>query len=198
MPYYVRVLSTSDSPPSFRRLSKSLVKANLGASIDLVAGKNRSWTELLLRHNDGSEIAIIERNSVASGSLAAEELIEFSKDIEDARPSSAVVWLKQYFGSVKTIYAIQILGGSDIGKGWEAIGHVKTAIWNAAPSIIQSDGEGFSNEDGYHILWQFSDQVTGQWWMAVLVDENWTKFQMDLGNAFHRDSFLAGSVPSKL
>lgn len=195
MPYYIRVLSTSDGPPPFRRLSRSLTKADLGASLDLIAGKNRNWTELLLRHNDGLEIAAIEMSIVAPGSLAAEVLSEFSEEIEDARPKSAVTWLRQYFRSVRAIYAFQILGGADTRDGWEALERVKTVIWNVAPSIIQSDGEGFSNEDGYHILWQFSDQVTGQWWTAVLVDGDWAEFQMDLGNPAHREAFLAGRTP---
>jgi hypothetical protein len=63
-------------------------------------------------------------------------------------------------------------------------------------AIVQADGEGFTNEDGYHIIWDFSDQVTGPWWMAVLVNGRWVPFKMDLANRGHREAFLAGRVPA--
>ena len=54
---------------------------------------------------------------------------------------------------------------------------------------------GFSNEDGYHVLWQFSDDVDGDWWMAVLQDGAWQRFKMDLGNESQRLAFKKGEVP---
>ena len=60
---------------------------------------------------------------------------------------------------------------------------------------MQADREGFSNEDGYHILWQFSESAKGDWWMGVLRDGSWTHFQMDLGNLKQRESFFQGLVP---
>ncbi len=60
---------------------------------------------------------------------------------------------------------------------------------------MQADGEGFSNEDGDHVLWQFSEDVSGLWWMAVYREGAWCPFQMDLGNAEHRSAFFEGRVP---
>ena len=37
-----------------------------------------------------------------------------------------------------------------------------------AGRILQADGEGLSNEDGYHNLWQFPEDAAGAWNMAVL------------------------------
>ena len=62
--------------------------------------------------------------------------------------------------------------------------------------IIQADNEGFSNEDGYHILWQFADDVSGNWNMAVKnFFGNWTNFTMNLGDQRQREEFWKGSVP---
>ena len=61
---------------------------------------------------------------------------------------------------------------------------------------MQADGEGFTNEDGYHILWQFGEEVEGPLKMAVLgEDGRWTEFEMDLGDRRQRAAFLAGQVP---
>jgi hypothetical protein len=59
----------------------------------------------------------------------------------------------------------------DTERGWDAIHLVQSLLWSAADGILQADGEGFSNLDGYHILWQFSDSVKGPWNMAVLNDD---------------------------
>ena len=72
---------------------------------------------------------------------------------------------------------------------------MKSGIWSFAPSIIQADNEGFTNEDGFHILWQFGESVDGPWWMGVLCDDQWRHFQMDLGNRQQRERFLQGQLP---
>ncbi|HSE26404.1 MAG TPA: hypothetical protein VLB68_32350, partial [Pyrinomonadaceae bacterium] len=61
--------------------------------------------------------------------------------------------------------------------------------------ILQADNEGFSNEEGYHILWQFNDSVNGTWWMAVMKGDQWKPFQMDLGDHKQRESFFKGQIP---
>jgi hypothetical protein len=77
------------------------------------------------------------------------------------------------------------------------VSSVKTAIWKKIGGILQADNEGFSNEDGYHILWQFDDDVAGEWNMAVKTFlGNWTTFSMDLGNPEHRKAFKSGKVPA--
>ena len=69
---------------------------------------------------------------------------------------------------------------------------------SAATRFSQADGEGFTNEEGYHIVWQFSDSVSGPWKMGVLQDGVWHHFTMDLGDPDHRAAFLEGSVPDDL
>jgi hypothetical protein len=110
-------------------------------------------------------------------------------------PADAAKWLLDYFSRVRCIYAFQVLGGTRHKNGWEILGAVKDHIWSFAPSITQADNEGFSNEAGYHILWQFSDTVQGPWWMGVLREGQWQHFRMDLGNRKHREAFLQGQIP---
>ena len=95
------------------------------------------------------------------------------------------------------IYAFQLLSGTDIRDGWDALHALKSYIWKQVGGILQADLEGFSNEQGQHILWQFSEKVDGEWDMAVLDrDGKWVSFTMDLGNLEHRRAFLDGKVPS--
>jgi hypothetical protein len=195
MGYYVRVLSTSPACVPLVSLRSTLEEERLSATLSSEGQASDCWVQLILRHNDGREIASIERNPVDHRSLGCEELAEFANEVAGCMPASAAKWLLDYFRRVRCIYAIQVLSGTDHKNGWEILGAVKNRIWSFAPSILQADNEGFSNEDGYHILWQFSDSVEGSWWMGVLCDDQWKHFRMDLGNREHRESFLQGQIP---
>ena len=195
MGYYVRVLSTSADCVSLSVLQSGLDRDKLRATLSIDDGSGSDWTELLLSHADGREIAAIERNLVEEGSLGAGELSEFAEKIAECKPANAATWLLDYFSRVRCIYAFQVLSGTDHKNGWEILDNVRESIRLAAPSILQADSEGFSNEDGYHIIWQFADSVDGDWWMAVLQDGQWIRFEMNLGNRGQRESFFQGQVP---
>jgi len=195
MGYYIRVLSTSSKCIPVSYLQSAIEKDKLRATISVEDGTSDDWTQLLLAHDDGTEIACIERNVVQEDSLGSDEIGEFVDEVEDCKPASAAKWLIEYFSRIQCIYSFQLLGGTDQSNGWNILGAIKNRIWSYAPSIIQADFEGFSNEKGYHILWQFGDTVSGDWWVGVLQDGQWKHFQMDLGNRQQREAFFEGRVP---
>jgi len=195
MAYYIRVLSTSCEPVPIEKIKKAIPKGERDVIIKLETGSDIDWRGLSVAHANGEDIILIERNLVEASSIAEGEIAEFDEDISDCKPASAVTWLREFFPRVKCIYSFQILKGTYIGNGWDIVGAAKNAIWQVAPSIIQADGEGFTNEDGYHILWQFSDSVKGKWWMGVMKEGKWIHFQMDLGNLKQRQVFQAGDIP---
>ena len=47
---------------------------------------------------------------------------------------------------------------------------IRELVAHFAFAATNADHEGFSNEEGFHILWQFSNSVKGTWWMGVLKD----------------------------
>jgi hypothetical protein len=195
MAYYTRVLSKREDCPSVGDLEVALRAKRRKAVLSLQTGDSSNWTSLVLAHPKGQEIAVIERDSVEQGSSAAEELAEFIEEIQGCKPQSGVAWLMSFLRDVRTIYAFQHLPGTERAGGAQSLRIVGEAIWARGDAVIQADGEGFTNEDGYHILWQFADHVTGPWWMAVRQDDRWVAFQMDLGNREHRQAFVDGRVP---
>ena len=195
MGYYIRLLSPSDALPPYRQLRDSLSPFD-SVALAVEDGDEADWKQLLVAHADETPIASIERNVVRGGELGAEEIAEFLEEIEDCKPASAVAWLRDHLAKTKCIYAFRILSGTEKDDGWSAVYAVRGAIQEAAGGIMQADGEGFSNEEGFHILWQFSDTVKGPWWMAVLRDGEWVTFQMQLGNRKHREAFFRGEVPA--
>jgi len=193
--YYIRILSPSDKVPSVARMRTALAKENLAGTLTAETGAEDDWNQVILAHKDGPEIAAIERNAALSNELVTEETDEFLEDIADCKPASAAAWLAEYLPTVKTIYAFQLLSGTDVKNGWDILGKVKNSIFTQVGGILQADVEGFSDEEGYHILWQFSNSVKGPWGMGVLKDAEWIHFQMNLGNKKHRAAFLRGEVP---
>ena len=124
------------------------------------------------------------------------EITEFIDEVADLEPESAARWLTAYLPTVKVIYCFQLLSGTDVGDGWEAVHAVQGELWSRLGGIFQAGDEGFSNREGYHIVWQFTDKVTGPWNMAVLEEDGtWTPFEMDLGDRQQRAAFMAGRVP---
>ncbi len=199
MGYYIRVLGTQDPDIHIDELIQSLAADGLIAKFEFDTTEQADkWTMLDILSADGDPLAQLERNPVIEGELGQEELDEFKEYIQDYKPASAVKWLTNYFGKVKVIYAFQMLNAAFEDGNFEVVSNIKTKIWNKTIGILQADNEGFSNEDGYHILWQFSDTVTGDWSCAV---RNWLgkwdKFVMDLGDPIQRQEFQEGKVPKK-
>ena len=199
MGYYIRVLGSQDPDIHIDELIESLAADGLTAKFEFDSTEESGiWTMLDILNLNGEPIAQLERNPVIDGKLGQEELDEFKEEIQDYKPTSAVKWLTNYFDKVKVIYAFQMLDAAFEDGNFDIVSNIKTKIWNKTNGILQADNEGFSNEDGYHILWQFSDTVTGDWSCAV---RNWLgkwdRFVMDLGDTTQRLEFQDGKVPKK-
>jgi len=196
MGYYLRILAKTTTMPSAAALRHRLDNEGLDVQLQVTAGSEDAWAGLELLHPDGTGIAVIERNDVSPESLGEAELAEFLEEVKQCQPDSAGSWLGAYLPWITVIYALQILSQAGKGRGWEAIRAIQGELWRTAGGVFQADYEGFSNEEGYHILWQFSDKVSGKWQMAVLDERgSWIPFVMDLGNQEHRKAFKVGKVP---
>jgi hypothetical protein len=191
-------LSKDEEFPLFAELAQFVRAEHPQFKLTLEEGTEAEWESLLLSGNDDVEVAVIERTPVSDGSLGQDEIAEFIEETQDCKPESGVAWLHEFLASVKTIYAFQHLQGDEFEDGSNALHALRTNLWERGDAILQADGEGFTNEEGYHIVWQFSDSVSGPWNMGVLQDGVWRHFSMDLGDTDHRAAFLEGSVPDDL
>lgn len=197
MGYYIRVLGTQDPDIHIDELQNALTTGGLAAKIEFDPNEHPGkWTILDIFNETGEALAQIERNPVIEGEPGQEELDEFREGITDFKPTSAVKWLTKYFDKVKVIYAFQMLNAAFDDRNFDIIGIIKTKIWEKTKGIEQADNEGFSNEERYHILWQFADSATGEWSCAVRNWlRKWDKFVMDLGDTTQRGEFQQGKVP---
>lgn len=198
MGYYTRVLSKDEEFPPLDELAQFIQAEQPQFKLTLESGTAEEWESLLLSGIDEVEVAVIERNPVFDGSVGQDEIADFVEVIQDCKPNSGVQWLEDYLASVKTVYAFQHLQGSETVDGSNALHALRSKLWERGDAILQADNEGFTNEEGYHIVWQFSDSVSGAWNMGVLQDGVWRHFSMDLGDPDHRAAFMRGSVPDDM
>ena len=197
MGYYVRVLGTSDPDIHLDELISSMAVDGLTGRLFLSEKETpERWTVLQVADINDDVFMQIERSPVIDGELGEEELDEFRDELKDCKPTSAAKWLEKYFDKIKVIYAFQLLDRSMEDENFAIVASIRTKIWKKVGGILQADNEGFSNEDGYHILWQFNNDVTGEWSMAVRTRfGGWKTFKMELGNTTHREAFLRGKAP---
>ena len=198
MAYYTRVLSKDEEYPPFDDLAQFIHSEHPGYKLTVEEGSEEEWQSLLLSGDDDVEVALIERNPVLDGSVGQDEIADFIEDLQDCKPETGVQWLTEYLGEVRTVYAFQHLQGSETEEGGNTLHALRSHLWGRGDSIIQADLEGFTNEEGYHIVWQFSESVSGPWNMGVFQDGTWYHFTMDLGDPDHRAAFLNGEVPDDL
>jgi hypothetical protein len=193
--YYTRVLSKNEDFPSSEELAEFIRADHPSCKLSIEEDEEEGWHTLLLSSDSEVEIALLERNPVFNGSIGQDEIADFIEDTADCKPESGVAWLHEFLAEVKTVYVFQHLLGSNSEEGSAAIHAVRNFLWERGDAIIQADLEGFTNEEGYHIVWQFADTVSGAWNMAVLQDGTWHHFKMDLGDPDHREAFFRGEVP---
>ncbi len=190
MPYLTRILSQSPRTIPATTLAETITPfdAKLDGDIDA-----NLWTALEVVNSQSEPVVRVLKSGVALGESGRDEIDEFLAEITSCSPASASRWLQEYLRKVQTVYAFEIY--AETTNDWEILNAVRDRIFGMVGGIIQADGEGFTNEDGYHILWQFSNKVSGEWWMSVLQGGEWKKFKMDLADEAHRQAFRAGEVP---
>ena len=198
MSYYTRVLSKDEEFPAFEDLALFIRTEHPEYRLTIEEGSEEEWESLLLVGTDEVEVALLERYPVYDGSVGQDEISDLAEDLYDVKPESGVEWLKNYLQDVKTVYAFQHLLGAETDDGGNALHALRSRLWERGDAILQADNEGFTNEEGFHIVWQFSDSVSGPCNMGVYKDDSWHHFKMDHGDPDHRAAFQNGDVPDDL
>jgi hypothetical protein len=196
MSYYIRILGTQNPDIHLDDILEALGQEELTAKLRILKNeKPERWTRLELRSEDEDLLAVIERDVVKAG-MGKEELDEFRETILDFQPSSAARWLNEFFDRVEVIYAFRLTEVGMEDDHYDIVTVTQECIWEKVKGILQADEEGFSNEEGYHILWQFSDDAEGVLNCAVLnADGQWENFSMELSDEKQRKAFKAGKLP---
>jgi hypothetical protein len=192
MGYYVRLLSPSEKRVSLSELLEQV------ETLKLISGTRDEWEEIQV--SGPSEITIAHLLYTAAASAEGTRTIEKLRDgISGSYPEKARSWVKSYLDKVKTIYAFQLLTENltaDIE--WRVLGHLQNHLKDASGGIIQSDNEGYYNENGDFILWQMYSGAGGSIPAAILDENgNWQAFQLKLDYPKAVEAFKRGDPPRK-
>jgi hypothetical protein len=197
VPYYMWFLTPERKAESCPQLIEFVAELGEGQHAKLTEGSSRSWKQISVSHADGSWAFDLNRSVVAKSKPGAQEIEFFRAGLEDAEPTVNAEWVARYLPRVKTVYTFCCsLGFSDTPTFGLVQDLIESFREDGPGGILYAELEGWSNENGQHITWEFSGRVTGKWWMAIRRDAGWTYFQMELGNRKHRDAFKAGKVPT--
>ena len=168
---------------------------------ELVSGKPKDWRQIHVKYPDGSWSFDFERYTVGGSGKWAEDLDFFRGWLGVVEPAVNTQWLTQYLTRVQTVYMFRCASSAPAGT-LDLVNEIVDSLRHDDENVgghsglLYAEGEGWSNEGGQHLTWEFSDRATGLWWMALSCDEGWTVFQVELGNREHRSAFKAGKVPT--
>lgn len=168
------------------------------AQFEVEEGSADDWDTLLVRNSKGENVCQIERSIRNRDELVEEETAEFIAELDEGQPRSGAQWVQTYLKDVNAIYAFQFLDVSIKRRKNSIAPH--EAFWalkSLVGGIIQADGEGFSNEDGFYVVLETGPGRRGPSNVALLDSEGaWRPFQIKLERAKQVSEFLAGRVPA--
>lgn len=195
MAYYMRLFTKSRSQPSVGELHAA-IEATTGVApvLAIEPGVELNWNQLVVCTPSGRQVCVLERNSRGDG-LFEEELGECKDELLDCAPRRGVEWVLQFLDAACATYAVRFLeAGFEDGVQPSPSG-VLASLKSILGGIIQADAEGFTNEEGYSVVWQFSDKATGKWNFAVLEDDGlWRTVSFDLSDDQQRQAFQHGTI----
>jgi hypothetical protein len=192
MGYYVRLLSPSRQIIYFSEIKEEV------ETIKLTAGTDHEWEEIEVCGPSEIPIARLYRIPVES-TRGVETYNKLKNDLFGAHPDSARNWLQDYLSTVKTIYAFQLLTENlSSDAEWRTLGLIQNLHKDNLGGIIQSDHEGYFNENGEYILWQMYSGAEGSVPAATLDQSGeWVAFQLRLSDAKAVERFKNGDPPQK-
>jgi|WetSurMetagenome_2_1015567.scaffolds.fasta_scaffold47959_2 hypothetical protein len=192
MAYYVRLLTPSEKIVPASEISIQ------GKYIKLASGMDSSWDRIEIFEPEDNLISVLERITTYPGSPGEAEFIKIRASVQGSYPVSAREWLERYLGKVKTIYRFQLLTDNITRNSWSTLGRIQNYLKDSLSGIIQSDNEGFYNENGDYILWQMYEGAAGMIPAATLDEEgNWVSYQLRLKDEKAVEKFNEGIIPPK-
>ena len=172
-----------------------------------------SWPSLTLFLDNGEPVVEIEKYRVADQAFqdAIQDTVRaLLDDKAPVKPASAVKWLCQFMTRVKVLYEFRPMQAVKTEEGWQIFNEVWTNLHKQLPGIVHLEDEGFTNEDGAQITWEYPDEGgehadaaltasenTGELKVAVLnpAGQEWIEYTLSLANQEQRLQFMAGKAP---
>ena len=193
MSEFARLITKSEKEINFGNIDEVLHGTDM--ELEVEKDGNGNWRKIILKRNDFNQILSV----ITKAENLEDEKKLLIDGLKDSEPANAAEWVKEYIEEAKNIYKFEIMEGSEDQYGWYTLESVREAIWEEVEGILQNDGEGYRNEEGFFIVWQFEYEVEGPYEAAVMDKKGkWHCFEMELENEEHVLQFKNGKVPQGL
>lgn len=190
MSEFARLITKSEKEINFKNIDEVLKGTDM--EIEVEKDGSGKWNKIVLKRNDFNQIVSV----ITRAENLEEEKKLLTNELSEAEPANAAEWVKEYISASKNIYKFEILEGAEDQYGWYSLESVRESVWEETDGILQNDGEGYRNEEGFFIVWQFEYEVEGPYEVAVMDKKGkWHCFEMELENEEHTAKFKEGKVP---
>ncbi|MGE4519302.1 MAG: hypothetical protein AB7E04_07345 [Desulfobacteraceae bacterium] len=196
MDYQTRLFCRGKKTITSDILMSGLENEPLTENLELETEKTDTHNQIVVRKNGLELIIIIELlpEKKEEDKLKLKKIIEYC---ETKLPAKNMKWVKKYISKADIVYEFVPVSGFDTEDGFEILTLLQTEAWVNSRGIFQYSGEGFTNESGDLVLWDYPYSITGRR-IAALKDftGRWKTFEMDLESLNQRNEFFKGKVPN--
>jgi hypothetical protein len=222
MAYYMDVVSHSLACPSLQAIEIPLF-SEFDASYEIRGGTEDDWREIELLwvepdddedEDDGFDARETGRSAV-DGHDPADEFAtiirrvnpaEVAKYVESfreelltggVRPERGSRWVADWLQGAQTWYSFTPHSSDRDDEAMDVLRAIMWSIQRDTNGLAYADLEGWSNQEGDQITWQFTERPhTGLWWFAVLDDSGaWQRCRIDLSDTRQCEEFRSGRIP---
>jgi hypothetical protein len=197
MTYYLTVLAQNE-----KDIPASEIQKWLDFGFIDPCEEEENWTEMYVcaSEEEGSEIAQVYKYSVSDGNIADSILEQFTETVDELMPVSARSWVSEQIRSTNVVYSFLIINKGFFSGELEAnrlkiLNAVCFGMLQALGGILHQEDSGFLNADGMYIALEPEIGDNGEIEVAILQDEMWKSFSVDLSNFEHKTALLNGQIP---
>ncbi|MDY0361920.1 MAG: hypothetical protein RBR08_10735 [Desulforegulaceae bacterium] len=195
MNYQTRLFCQTKKKLTSDILSSGLKNEPLAQNLLFETEKTDTHNQIIIKKNRLELIIIIELlpEKKEEDKIKLKNIIEY---LEKKLPKKNMRWVKKYISKTNIFYEFIPLSSFESDEDWEILSMIQTEAWANSRGIFQYIDEGFTNESGDLVLWDYPFSITGKRIAAVKdFTRRWKTFEMDLESINQRKSFFEGKVP---
>ena len=198
MTFFIRLFSITKKRLSREVLLGAFAGTKLSKGLSIEEESTDTHNQFLIKKNK-REIAIIVELFPKFKNADQLKLKEIIEKIKYKKPFNANKWLRKYLKKTEVIYEFLPLYELEKQEDWDIITEIYQEAWVFLRGIFQIKNEGFTNESGDIILWEFPFSAAGKRVMASRsFTGRWKTFIMDLESTAQRKKFFKGKVPKNV
>jgi hypothetical protein len=161
-----------------------------------VAGTPQDWREITVKDSRDWWWFNVERYPAVRGGERWDGDLEFFRSwLAIGKPEVNARWMEEYLNCVRTVYQFTC-SISCPETNIDCVNHLVRALRNdGLRGMLYAELEGWMNEFGAHITWEFRGNVSGDCLMAIRQPAGWVYFPIELSSPEQSEAFKSGLVP---